>query len=250
MLKLFQRIRRKLLSEGNLKKYLVYAIGEILLVVIGILIALQVNNWNEDRKDRKTEEKVLLAIFNNLEEDAVTMRQVTARFRLTMANINRLFQPIPIPNDSLAFISTRADGISQFIPITTAFDRSMSSGEFQLIQEDSIAQLIQRLYAFEYMTLEDSEKTLLYIQEKIYAMTPKYDAFDLKPAERKEGLYDQRYLLPWNIEKLKTRNQDPELRALLKQLYVNISMIIMSYENIGQKNENVKTAIQDYLRTF
>lgn len=250
MLKFFRRIRLKLLSESKLKKYLVYAIGEILLVVFGILIALQVNNWNEDRKNRETEEKVLLAILNNLQEDALTMQKATERFRLTMANIDRLFQPIPIPDDSLAFISTRADGISQFIPITTAFDRSMSSGEFQLIQEDSIAQIIQRLYAFEYKTLEDSDKTLMYIQEKIYAMTPRYDAFDLKPAERKEGLYDQSYLLPWNIEKLKNRNQAPEFKALLKQLYVNISMTIMFYENINQKNERVKTIIQDYLRTF
>jgi hypothetical protein len=46
MLKFFRRIRRKLLDEGSLRKYLVYAIGEITLVVIGILIALQINNWN------------------------------------------------------------------------------------------------------------------------------------------------------------------------------------------------------------
>lgn len=50
MLKFFRRIRRKLLDKGNLKKYLIYASGEILLVVVGILIALQVNNWNEARK--------------------------------------------------------------------------------------------------------------------------------------------------------------------------------------------------------
>ena len=47
MLKFFQRFRQKLLDEGALKKYLVYAIGEIILVVIGILIAVQLNNWNQ-----------------------------------------------------------------------------------------------------------------------------------------------------------------------------------------------------------
>ena len=50
MIKFFRTIRQKLLSEGNTGKYLKYAIGEILLVVIGILIALQVNTWNEKRK--------------------------------------------------------------------------------------------------------------------------------------------------------------------------------------------------------
>ena len=49
MFRFFRKIRRNLLSENNFKKYLVYAIGEIILVVIGILIALQINNWNNKR---------------------------------------------------------------------------------------------------------------------------------------------------------------------------------------------------------
>ena len=55
MLKFFRRLRRNLLEEGSTKKYILYAGGEVLLVVIGILIALQINNWNEERKDKKDE---------------------------------------------------------------------------------------------------------------------------------------------------------------------------------------------------
>jgi hypothetical protein len=48
MVKFFRKIRQKLLSENKFSKYFIYAIGEIVLVVIGILIALQINNWNEE----------------------------------------------------------------------------------------------------------------------------------------------------------------------------------------------------------
>ena len=50
MIKFFRKIRQNLLAEGKTGKYLKYAVGEIILVVIGILIALQINNWNENRK--------------------------------------------------------------------------------------------------------------------------------------------------------------------------------------------------------
>lgn len=50
MIKFFRHIRQPLLSENKFSKYLLYAIGEIVLVVIGIPIALQINNWNEQRK--------------------------------------------------------------------------------------------------------------------------------------------------------------------------------------------------------
>lgn len=50
MIKLFRRIRQKILTEYNFGKYVIYALGEIILVVIGILIALQINHLNEGRE--------------------------------------------------------------------------------------------------------------------------------------------------------------------------------------------------------
>jgi hypothetical protein len=50
MLHFFRQIRQRLLTDNKFSKYLLYAVGEILLVVIGILVALQIDNWNEERK--------------------------------------------------------------------------------------------------------------------------------------------------------------------------------------------------------
>jgi hypothetical protein len=72
MIKIFRKIRQNLLSEGKTEKYFKYAIGEIILVVIGILIALQINNWNEQRKIQGNQEKYLMLLkteaLNNLKE--------------------------------------------------------------------------------------------------------------------------------------------------------------------------------------
>lgn len=67
--KIFRKIRQKLLIQNKFSKYLLYAIGEIILVVIGILIALQINNWNEYQKERTSEQLLLSEIRDNLKYD-------------------------------------------------------------------------------------------------------------------------------------------------------------------------------------
>jgi len=69
MIKFFRKIRRNLLSEGKTGKYMKYAIGEIVLVVIGILIALQINNWNEGIKKDELVKSYLITIKDNLNQD-------------------------------------------------------------------------------------------------------------------------------------------------------------------------------------
>ncbi|CAN0605597.1 unnamed protein product, partial [Ectocarpus sp. 12 AP-2014] len=72
MIKFFRKIRQNLLSESKFSKYLIYAIGEIILVVIGILIALQINNWNEKQKEEKSE----LLILKTLQKDFIENKKM------------------------------------------------------------------------------------------------------------------------------------------------------------------------------
>lgn len=72
MIKLFRNIRQNLLAEGKTSKYLKYAIGEIVLVVIGILIALQINNWNEKRKENLNVRDIYYNLLRDIKADSVS----------------------------------------------------------------------------------------------------------------------------------------------------------------------------------
>ncbi len=73
MIKFFRKIRQNLLSEGKTGKYFKYAIGEIILVVIGILIALQVNNWNETRVKLNNERNLIASIVDEIKASKINL---------------------------------------------------------------------------------------------------------------------------------------------------------------------------------
>ena len=89
MIKLFRNTRRKLLSENKLSKYLAYAIGEIFLVVVGILIALWINNENQKRIYKEKAEGILMEIQRDIKKDLESSKGVVNRF-ITRDSIARL----------------------------------------------------------------------------------------------------------------------------------------------------------------
>jgi hypothetical protein len=103
MIPFFRKLRRDFARQGKSSKYMRYAIGEIILVVIGILIALQINNWNESQKKHKSAIQQLQTIAQNLEEDLIQlnyMKQFTDSTLLYSDLLSRQFQTLD-PVDSL-----------------------------------------------------------------------------------------------------------------------------------------------------
>tara|TARA_R110002051_G_C8579655_1_gene477043 strand:- start:53 stop:796 length:744 start_codon:yes stop_codon:yes gene_type:complete len=80
MIKFFRKIRQNLLMENKTGKYFKYAIGEIILVVIGILIALQINNWNENQKLEKTTEDYYTQLLDDLNNDIISTQSIIKEF--------------------------------------------------------------------------------------------------------------------------------------------------------------------------
>lgn len=247
MLKLFRRIRQKVINEGNLKRYLFYAIGEILLVMIGILLALQVNTWNENNKNKASEANLLHGILENLNEDSDNLKQTTRRLSTTLENIDRLFSNTPIPDDSLALVATRSNGFSQFIPIDAAYERGMNGGDFSLIRSDSIANFIQRLYSFEYVSINTAKEALSRKITRLHESGVKYDILEMRQFSRDGGLYDTEYILPFKIDNLKKRIKDPEFKGHYAAIYENVNALIKFYEQLTKKNRVLTENITQYL---
>ena len=106
MIGFFRKIRKKFADDNKPLKYARYAIGEIVLVVIGILIALQVNNWNDRVKERSVETKILQEILSNLEHDLVEIHSdIEAMDSVNKASkdINRFIKTDSIPSETLIF---------------------------------------------------------------------------------------------------------------------------------------------------
>jgi len=75
MIRLFRKTRLKLLTDNKLARYFMYAIGEVFIVLIGILLAIQINQWNQQRLDEIKINRLLLNIQNNLESEIESARR-------------------------------------------------------------------------------------------------------------------------------------------------------------------------------
>lgn len=156
MIKFFRKIRQKLLSENKFSKYLIYAIGEIVLVVIGILLALQINNWNQNRINRRTEIKYLKTLQKDLQQDTSRInRLIFKRFDKKMEGL-QLAKSYAIGNylvqDTAQFLAkvsygaVYANGID-FLR-TNTYDELITTGNLQLIRNDSLKTSITNYYNF------------------------------------------------------------------------------------------------------
>jgi hypothetical protein len=150
MIKFFIKIRQNTLSEGKTGKYLKYAIGEIILVVIGILIALQINNWNENRKAEKIELTYLIRLKNDLAKDTVYLKNKMQYLKGERAKIyefvHQLYNVQKTEEEFKQLYFLQSYVTESLVMQTSTYEELKNTGLTNIFQNDSLKIEILDLY--------------------------------------------------------------------------------------------------------
>tara|TARA_R110000744_G_scaffold346706_2_gene452297 strand:- start:23 stop:715 length:693 start_codon:yes stop_codon:yes gene_type:complete len=165
MIKFFRKIRQKLLSENKFSKYLIYAIGEIVLVVIGILIALQINNWNESRKQSTAEKEFITSLKNDLKQDRIFIESVIElneprieAYKILNSDLHNLYNNDRKSLDSIFKIYFRSQ--RTFYPISGSYESAVSGNQITVFKDKVLLQKVVKLYNSTYDRLIDNGQIL------------------------------------------------------------------------------------------
>ncbi|MBC3847908.1 hypothetical protein H8K90_16045 [Winogradskyella echinorum] len=144
MIKFFRHIRQKLLSENKFSKYLLYAIGEIILVVIGILIALSINNWNENLKLDKEEITILenlnknLILAKNQSDSLISYEKRLIKDIITVINYES--NNLLINKDSIGIITFKNAlwNLDSHLLVVNAYEDLKNTNKLELIKNQGL----------------------------------------------------------------------------------------------------------------
>ncbi|MEM8507091.1 MAG: DUF6090 family protein [Bacteroidota bacterium] len=171
MIKLFRKIRQRLLFENRLGNYLLYAVGEIVLVVVGILLALQINNWSEAQKQQKEEKKLLTALLEDFTENK-TRIEATLHLETNMLQLSRsLIQAMQsekstIHPDTLRFwVASGAKSWWKTEFVTGTYEAMVSSGKVDILENDDLKQVLSQFSADITSGFEDHYESMQYLIE-------------------------------------------------------------------------------------
>jgi Family of unknown function (DUF6090) len=169
MAKIFNRMRKKLLDENNTGKYLKYAIGEIVLVMIGILLALQVNTWSQNRALKKEELKVMKSLHQEFSENLVKFDSAYAFHLRRKKNIETIMSIDieSVSTDSLLLLIKRVNQNYTFDPFQGIYNSIINSGKIELISNDVLKNKISRIQDLIKDYQEEEDETQTYSKQNL-----------------------------------------------------------------------------------
>ncbi|MDH7914452.1 DUF6090 family protein [Winogradskyella sp. SYSU M77433] len=193
MIKFFRNIRKKLLNEGKTSKYFKYAIGEIILVVIGILIALQINNWNEKRKQTELGYQYLTEMRYELQDDVVLLDFYINGLKKSIENHEAALKTKNIntlPLDSLYMLVSPQNLDFKVSELT--YNKMTNLGISKLSNNDQLNTMVTNYYNKQVVNLKLSLSFLIEELKK-YADYFQYqqDYFDWYPVDEYPSLINE-----------------------------------------------------------
>jgi hypothetical protein len=146
MLKFFRRIRKGLLESGKIRNYTLYAIGEIALVVVGILIALQISNWNEQQKEKAIANGYLIALKGEFQANIRELDRAIEAADSVFRNAARFFpttnRKLNLTDQEASIFMWEAIQLVQFEPQMGVINDIVNSGKIALIENDTLRNFI------------------------------------------------------------------------------------------------------------
>ena len=148
-MKLFRGIRQNLIKEGNIKRYLLYAVGEILLVMIGISLAFQVSNWDDNRIKKNAEVRYYENIRDQIADDKELLQMLKDMNNGYIAEFNYGYEIIETDDrsklDTLGLIIRNLTQNSDFDRQGNIYETMVNSGEIKLLRNQDIVNGIRKL---------------------------------------------------------------------------------------------------------
>jgi hypothetical protein len=245
MLSFFRKVRKNLSESNKPWTYLRYAVGEILLIVVGILLALYLNNLNEKKKTRQEQIKVLRELTSNLNNTMEAFKRTVNMEKAYLAFneeiIDHLDRKLPYaPELDMAF-GTYYWNISSN-PVTGAYDHLKSKG-FDLIENDSLRKEISYLFESEFVMLREENQfwSNSFQQNISYPYHVKHFR-KYYPEDTGNGSYE--YAKPFDYDALM---QDPYFLSINTEIISNRKWNINSLENLMVKITHLKSQISKEL---
>jgi len=246
MISLFRKIRQKLIYENKITNYLKYAIGEILLVVIGILIALQVNNYREAQLTKAKETVFLHGVRSDLLLNLTELERSIDRYSRAAHSAGVMisyFEATPITNlDSLNFHTIEVLYWKPFLRNNSTLRELISSGSLGILSDDSLKTNLLRM-ELAYDKIDAAQEHLRYDYEQ-YLYTPFFRIADMGQSYK-----DYMALIGGAQQSTKTHAKPEVIASLMNNpAYKNgFSLCILNSRNLVEELQIMKLSSQQSL---
>ncbi len=243
MISLFRKVRRMLVVEGSFKRYLLYAIGEVILIVIGVLIAVELNNANNFRVKRIHEQQIIVRISNELEAGIRRISLFQQRLQIKEGALESISPYLGGKEitDKKAFLESVIDaslfGWEQPPLEQTTFQEILGSGQLSLILDTELRLQLTRFY---HTVTQREERSTLRMSE-----FPKI-AYKLIPRERETDL--KKSLSDVEINKIVNSILNSDLQSYLIPEQNRAKFIVDIWDDMKTESVELQTKLKARMR--